>query len=177
MQNAFSANVLALVRRWRKYEPKILNLRQMIDYYIEHQKDVIRRRTKFELDKAEARAHILEGLQIAIDNLDEVIRIIRGSENEPEAKTNLMTRFGLSEKQAQAIVEMRLGRLTGLERLKLEEEARELAEKLLITEASWATKHWCLQLLRMNLTLLRKNMGTIAELKFNPILTILILRI
>ena len=100
----------------KKYEPRVINLRQAIDYYIRHQKEVITRRTKFELDKAEASAHILEGLKIAIDNLDEVIRIIRGSKTETLAKQGLMERFNLSEKQSQAIVDMRLGRLTGLER-------------------------------------------------------------
>ena len=131
MQETFSANMLALVpTEDRKFEPKILNLRQAIDYYIDHQKEVITRRTKFELDKAEARAHILEGLRIAIDHLDEVIRIIRSSKTEALAKEGLMERFGLSEKQSQAIVDMRLGRLTGLERERLENEYRELLEKI-----------------------------------------------
>lgn len=131
MQETFSANMLALVPTDdNKYDPVILNLRQIIDYYINHQKEVIVRRTKFELDKAEARAHILEGLRIAIDNLDEVIRIIRSSKTEALAKEGLIERFGLSEKQSQAIVDMRLGRLTGLEREKLENEYRELLEKI-----------------------------------------------
>ena len=114
----------------KHFEPRTLNLREVIDYYIEHQVNVIRRRTKFELDKAEARAHILEGLQVALDNLDEVIRIIRASKTEANAKEGLMERFGFSEKQAQAIVDMRLGRLTGLEREKLENELKELREKI-----------------------------------------------
>ncbi len=131
LQEAFNANMLALVQSDDgKYEPRVLNLRQVIDYYIEHQKDVIRRRTRFELEKAEARAHILEGLKKALDNLDEVISIIRGSQTEAEAKASLMERFGFSEKQAQAIVDMRLGRLTGLEREKLEDEYRKLLEKI-----------------------------------------------
>lgn len=131
MQESFSANMLALVpTEDKKYDPVILNLRQIIDHYINHQKEVIVRRTKFDLDKAEARAHILEGLRIAIDNLDEVIRIIRSSKTEALAKEGLMERFGLSEKQSQAIVDMRLGRLTGLEREKLENEYREVLERI-----------------------------------------------
>jgi len=131
MQETFSVNMLAIVpTEDKKYEPKVLNLRQAIDYYLDHQKSVITRRTKFELDKAEARAHILEGLKIALDNLDEVIRIIRSSKTEADAKLGLMEKFGLSERQAQAIVDMRLGRLTGLEREKLENEYRELLEKI-----------------------------------------------
>ncbi len=169
MQNAFSANVLALVPgEGGKYEPKILNLRQMIDYYIDHQKDVIRRRTKFELDKAEARAHIIEGLQIAIDNLDEVIKIIRGSENEPEAKTNLMTRFGLSEKQAQAIVEMRLGRLTGLERLKLEEEARELAERIAYYRSVLGDEALVLTIVKDELNVIKEKYGDERRTEIQP---------
>ena len=131
MQETFSVNMLALVQTEdKKFEPRILNLMQAVNHYINHQKDVIRRRTKFDLDKAEARAHILEGLKIALDNLDEVIRIIRGSKTEPIAKQGLLERFGLSDRQAQAIVDMRLGRLTGLEREKLENEYRELLEKI-----------------------------------------------
>ncbi|MDP4091936.1 MAG: DNA gyrase subunit A [Bacillota bacterium] len=131
LQEAFSVNMLAIVQTEdKKYEPKVINLRQAIDYYIAHQEDVIKRRTKFELDKAEARAHILEGLKIAIDHLDEVISIIRSSKTEPIAKEALCTRFGFSEKQSQAIVDMRLGRLTGLEREKLEAEYRDLLEKI-----------------------------------------------
>lgn len=131
LQDTFSVNMLALVQTENgKFEPKVINLRQAIDHYINHQRDVITRRTKFELEKAEARAHILEGLKIAIDNLDEVIRIIRSSKTEPLAKQGLMERFGFSEKQSQAIVDMRLGRLTGLEREKLENEYREVLEKI-----------------------------------------------
>lgn len=131
LQETFCVNMLAIVQTEdKKYEPKVINLRQAIDYYIKHQEEVIVRRTKFELDKAEARAHILEGLKIAIDNLDEVIRIIRTSKTEPVAKEALSERFGFSEKQAQAIVDMRLGRLTGLEREKLEAEYNELLKKI-----------------------------------------------
>ena len=131
LQETFSANMVAVVpTEDNLYEPRTLNLREILDYYIAHQEDVIRRRTKFELDKAEARAHILEGLKIALDHLDEVIKIIRGSKTETLAKEGLCERFGLSEKQAQAIVDMRLGRLTGLEREKLENEYKELIEKI-----------------------------------------------
>jgi DNA gyrase subunit A len=131
LQDSFNANMIALV--WTedgKYEPRVLNLRNIIDYYIAHQEDVVRRRTKFDLEKAEARAHILEGLKIAIDNLDEVINIIRSSRTEAIAKERLTERFGLSDKQTQAIVDMRLGRLTGLERDKLEEEYQKVMEQI-----------------------------------------------
>ncbi|MHB1484566.1 MAG: DNA gyrase subunit A [Saccharofermentanales bacterium] len=131
MQDAFNANMLALVPdELGRFEPKIITLLDALKHYIAHQKDVIRRRTIFELEKAEARKHIVEGLRIAIDNIDEVIRIIRSSKNEEAAKLNLSDRFGFSEKQAQHIVDMRLGRLTGLEREKLENEFNELVEKI-----------------------------------------------
>ena len=131
MQDAFNVNMLALVQtKEGKFEPKVLNLKECIYYYVKHQEEVIRRRTKYELEKAEARAHILEGLKIALDNLDEVINIVRSSRTEALAKERLSERFGLSEKQSQAIVDMRLGRLTGLEREKIEEEYNELLKKI-----------------------------------------------
>ncbi|WP_027628379.1 DNA gyrase subunit A [Ruminiclostridium cellobioparum] len=131
LQETFSVNMVAIVpTEDNLYEPRTLNLRQAIDYYIAHQEDVVRRRTKFELDKAEARAHILEGLKVALDHLDEVIKIIRNSKTEALAKEGLSERFSFSEKQSQAIVDMRLGRLTGLEREKLENEYNELLEKI-----------------------------------------------
>lgn len=131
LQDTFSVNMLALVQSPEgKFEPKVLNLKECIKYYLLHQEDVIRRRTRYDLEKAEARAHILEGLKIALDNLDEVINIIRSSRTEALAKERLMERFTFSEKQAQAIVDMRLGRLTGLEREKLEEEFNELQIKI-----------------------------------------------
>ena len=120
MQDTFGIIILALV----KGEPKILTLRECIDYYLEHRKEVVLRRTKFELDKAEARAHILEGLKIALDNIDEVIAIIRSSYDDP--KERLMKRFGLTDIQAQAILDMRLKTLSGLQREKIEEEYAEL---------------------------------------------------
>ena len=120
MQDTFGIIMLALVNG----EPKILTLRQCLDYYIDHRKSVVLRRTKFDLDKAEARAHILEGLKIALDNIDEVIAIIRAAYD--DAKERLMERFGLSEIQAQAILDMRLKTLSGLQREKIEEEYNEL---------------------------------------------------
>ncbi|WP_276356539.1 DNA gyrase subunit A [Cohnella caldifontis] len=126
MQSSFGINMLAIVNK----EPKVLNLRDMLHYYILHQVDVITRRTEFDLKKAEARAHILEGLRIALDNLDEVIALIRASRTTEEARDGLMNRFGLSFDQAQAILDMRLQRLTGLEREKIEQEYQELMQKI-----------------------------------------------
>jgi DNA gyrase subunit A len=131
LQDSFNANMLALVPdELGRFEPRIVNLLEALQYYLGHQKDVIRRRTKFELEKAEARRHIVEGLRIAIDHIDEVIAIIRGSKTEDQAKERLIERFGFSDRQAQHIVDMRLGRLTGLEREKLENEFRDLCEKI-----------------------------------------------
>ena len=131
LQDAFNANMLALVPdALGRFEPQVVNLRQSLQYYIDHQKDVTRRRVRFDLEKAEARRHIVEGLRIAIDHIDEVIAIIRSSRSEDQAKERLTERFGLSEKQAQHIVDMRLGRLTGLEREKLENEYKDLCEKI-----------------------------------------------
>ncbi|MGN0025491.1 MAG: DNA gyrase subunit A, partial [Clostridium sp.] len=126
MQDTFGVIMLALVNN----EPHVLNLKQVLSYYIEFQKEVVTRRTIFELNKAEARAHILEGLKIALDNIDEVISIIRSSKTSEIAKNTLIDRFGLSDKQAQAILEMRLRRLTGLERDKIEEEYDELMKQI-----------------------------------------------
>lgn len=131
LQDSFSVNMLALVQTDEgKFEPQVINIRQALEYYLKHQQEVITRRTRFELEKAEARAHILEGLRIAIDNLDEVIKIIRNSRTEAIAKQGLSDTFGLSDRQTQAIVDMRLGRLTGLERDKLEAEYNEIMEKI-----------------------------------------------
>ncbi|NLV87872.1 MAG: DNA gyrase subunit A [Tissierellia bacterium] len=126
LQTTFGIIMLALVNG----EPKILNLKKMLTHYIDHQKVVITRRTQFELAKAEERAHIIEGLKIALDNIDEVIRIIRSSKTEAIAKESLMNSFGLSDKQAQAILDMRLRRLTGLEREKLDEEYEALIKEI-----------------------------------------------
>lgn len=122
LQDTFGVIMLALVNN----QPKVLNLYEMLNYYLEHQKDVVTRRTRYDLNKAEERAHIVEGLLIALDNIDEVIRIIRGSADVATAKQQLMERFSLTEAQATAIVEMRLRALTGLERSKLEEEHKNL---------------------------------------------------
>ncbi len=126
MQDTFGVIMLALVDQ----EPKVLNLLEMLGYYLKHQEDVVTRRTKFDLDKAERRAHIVEGLLIALDNIDEVIKIIRGSKAVADAKLALMEKFGLTEIQAEEIVNMRLRALTGLEREKLENEFKELMAKI-----------------------------------------------
>ena len=122
LQETFAINMLALVNN----EPKILNLPQILDHYIAHQEQVIIRRTEFELEKAKARAHIFEGYKIALDNIDEIVQIMKTSPSIPASKQTLMERFGLSEIQAQAIVEMTLGKLTGMERSKIEEELARL---------------------------------------------------
>ncbi len=122
LQDTCSANFLAVVGQ----EPKVLNLAQILDYYIEHQKSVIRRRTEFDLEKAKARAHIFEGYKIALDNIDEIVEIMKTSPSIPVSKATLMERFGLTDIQSQAIVEMTLGRLTGMERQKIEDELARL---------------------------------------------------
>ncbi len=126
LQDTFSINMLALV----KNEPKVLNLKQMLELYLDHQKEVVTRRTQYDLDKAQARAHILEGLLKALDYIDEIISIIRASANVAEAKANLIARFEFTDAQAQAIVDMRLRALTGLERERLQNEYDELEEKI-----------------------------------------------
>jgi DNA gyrase subunit A len=136
MQTTFGINMLALADG----VPKTLSLKDMLRHYVAHQKEVIVRRTKFELDKAKKRAHILEGLLIAISNLDEVIRVIRSSEDTDAAKTGLIERFGLSEEQAQAIVDLRLRNLTALERHKIEEEHSDLLERIAYLESLLASE-------------------------------------
>ena len=131
LQDTFGVIMLALVNN----EPKVLNLCEMLNYYLMHQEDVVTRRTKYELNKARERAHILEGLLIALDNIDEVISIIRSSQNTQEAKDRLIERFGLTDVQAQAIVDMRLRALTGLEREKIESEYKELMARIAELEA------------------------------------------
>lgn len=131
MQDTFSANILALVKdEDNNYVPRILNLTEALQQFIDFRRDVITRRTAFDKERAEARKHIVEGLQLAIDHIDEVINIIRASASEAHAKQNLVERFVLSEKQAQHVVDMRLGRLSGLERDKLQAEADDLEEKI-----------------------------------------------
>ena len=136
LQDTFGVIMLALVNN----EPRVLNILQMLDYYLNHQKEVVTRRTKYDLNKAEERAHILQGLLIALDHIDEVIRIIRGSQNGNIAKERLIERFGLSEPQAQAIIDMRLRALTGLEREKIEAEFAELQAKIAEYKAIWRMK-------------------------------------
>jgi DNA gyrase subunit A len=148
LQTSFGINLLALVDG----QPKVLNLKQCLKYYLDHQVVVIRRRTEFELKKAEARAHILEGLRIALDNLDAVISLIRSSRTTDIAREGLMTQFNLSEKQAQAILDMRLQRLTGLEREKIEEEFQNLMQLIAELKAILADNEKVLEIIREELT-------------------------
>ncbi len=147
LQDTFGVIMLALVGN----EPKVLNLVDMLRYYLQHQEEVVTRRTKFDLKKARDRAHILEGLLIALDHIDEVIGIVRGSANTQEAKERLMERFALSDQQAQAIVDMRLRTLTGLEREKLESEYADLTEKIAELTAILADENKLLGVIREEL--------------------------
>ncbi|MFF2450605.1 DNA gyrase subunit A [Neobacillus sp. NPDC058068] len=147
LQTSFGINTLALVNG----HPKVLNLKQCLVHYLDHQKVVIRRRTEFELRKAEARAHILEGLRIALDNLDAVITLIRNSQTTDIAREGLMTQFNLSEKQAQAILDMRLQRLTGLEREKIEDEFQSLMKLIADLKAILADEEKILEIIREEL--------------------------
>lgn len=153
LQSTYSMIMLALVNG----EPKILKLHEIIDEYLKHQKIVITRRTKFDLAKAEARAHILEGLLIALDNIDEVIKVIRSSYN--DAKEKLMVRFGLSEIQAQAILDMRLARLQGLEREKIENEHNELMQKIAYYKSILADEHKLMGVIKEELTEIKQKYG------------------
>ncbi len=148
LMDSFGVIMLALVDG----EPKVLNLKELLHYYLEHQKDVVVRRTRFDLRKAEERLHIVEGLKIAIDHIDEVIRIIRQSRNVEAAKENLMARFALTEKQAQAIVDMRLGKLSGLEREKLEEEYNQLVERIAYLRSVLADEKLVLKIIKEEIT-------------------------
>ncbi|MGM9936500.1 MAG: DNA gyrase subunit A [Candidatus Ornithomonoglobus sp.] len=155
MQEAFGIIMIALVDK----VPKILNLKQMIDYYIAHQEDVIVRRTKFDLRKAQERAHLLEGYKIVIDNIDEVIRIIRASSSVEDAKKNLCERFGLDDIQATAIVRMQLGRLSGMEREKIEAEYEETLAKIAEYEAILADEAKVCAIIKNDLTELKNKYG------------------
>ncbi len=155
LEDTFGVNMLALVNN----EPKVLNILDMLKYYIKHQENVIKRRTQFDLTKAEERAHILEGLLIAIDNIDEVIKIIRGSENVNAAVSSLIERFGLTEIQARAIVDMRLRALTGLEREKLEAEYKALQETIAELKAILADKNKLLTVIRDEIALIAEKYG------------------
>ena len=152
LQDTFGITMLALVGN----QPKVMNLKEMLTYYLRHQEDVVTRRTRYDLNKAEERDHILQGLLIALDNIDEVVQIIRESANVQEAKNRLTERFGLDEVQSQAIVDMRLRALTGLEREKLENEHKDLLEKIAGLKAILADP-------KKLLTVIREEMNVIAE--------------
>ena len=156
LQVGFGANMLALVNG----TPRVLSLKEILHYYIEHQKDVVTRRTRYELAKAEEREHILEGYIIALDNIDEVIQIIRSSQTDKEAAGRLTERFGLSEKQTNAILEMRLRRLTGLEREKIEEELAELREKIAYYKRILSDENLLKQVIKDELLEIKKKYGT-----------------
>ena len=155
LEETFGVNMLALVNG----QPRTLTLKDMIHYFIEHQKDVIVRRTKFELKKAEAEAHIIEGLRIALDHIDEVIETIRSSTNESNARENLSIRFGLSEIQAQAIVDMRLKRLTGLEREKLENQYQELMNTIAYLKSVLASDSMVIGIIKTELEEIDRKFG------------------
>ena len=148
LQDTFGVIMLCLVSRGGRLEPKVLSLLDMLKYYLEHQEDVVTRRTRYDLNKAQERAHILEGLLKALDNIDEVIRIIRSSRNVQAAKEELINRFELTDVQAQAIVDMRLRALTGLEREKLEAEYAELMEKIRKLTAILSDRNLLLRVIR-----------------------------
>ena len=155
MQENFGANMLALVDG----KPRVLNLREMIYYYLEHQKDVVTRRTRFELNKAQARAHILEGLLKALDHIDEIVAIIRASKDTGTAKEALMLRFDFTDRQAQAILDMRLARLTGLERERLQEEYDELEVTIARLEAILADEGKLMDVIKTEITEIRDKFG------------------
>lgn len=155
MQDTFGVIMLALVDG----QPKVLNLLEMLTYYLKHQEDVVTRRTKYDLNKAQERSHILEGLLKALDDIDEVIRIIRASANTQEAKSNLMARFELSDAQAQAIVDMRLRALTGLERERLENEYKELMERIRVLNAILGDRKELLRVIRREIMAITEKYG------------------
>jgi DNA gyrase subunit A len=155
MEDTFGINMLALVNG----QPRTLTLKDMLYYFIEHQKDVIVRRTKFDLNKAEDEAHIVEGLRIALDHIDEVIETIRSSADEASARENLSVRFGLSKKQAQAIVDMRLKRLTGLEREKLENQYQDLMNTISYLKAVLASESMVNEIIKSELEEINRKFG------------------
>lgn len=155
LQDTFGVIMLALVNN----EPRVMNILDMLRYYLKHQEEVVTRRTKYELNKAEERAHILQGLLIALDNIDEVIKIIRGSKNVQIAKEELIKRFELSEAQAQAIVDMRLRALTGLEREKLEAEYAELMKKISELKAILADRKILLGVIKEEIIVIKEKYG------------------
>jgi DNA gyrase subunit A len=155
LQDTCSANFLAVVGQ----EPKVLNLAQILDYYIDHQKSVIRRRTEFDLEKAKARAHIFEGYKIALDNIDEIVQIMKSSESINASKLTLMDRFGLTDIQAQAIVEMTLGRLTGLERQKIEDELARLHALIEELEGILADERKIIEIIKEEMLEIKRKYG------------------
>jgi len=155
LQENFGANMLALVNG----KPRVLNLREMVYYYLEHQKEVVTRRTRYELDKANARAHILEGLLKALDHIDEIVAIIRASKDTATAKEALIMRFEFTEKQAQAILDMRLARLTGLERERLMEEYQELEKTIARLTAILADEHLLMDVIKTEISAIRDKFG------------------
>lgn len=160
LQDTFGVIMLALVKnKAGVLEPKVLNILQMLNYYLDHQKEVVTRRTRYDLNKAEERAHILEGLLIALDNIDEVIKIIRGSQNIQIAKAELMSRFQLSDAQSQAIVDMRLRALTGLEREKLENEYKELEARIAELKAILGDEKKLLAVIREEISIISAKYG------------------
>ena len=159
LQDTFGVNMLSLIPNHGSLEPKVLNLKEMLEYYLAHQEDVVIRRTKYDLNKARERAHILEGLLKALDNIDEVIRIIRASQNVQIAKQELIERFELTDVQAQAIVDMRLRALTGLEREKLEAEYADLMEKIRKYEAILADRNLLLRVIREEILAIAEKYG------------------
>ena len=162
LQDSFGVIMLALVEN----QPKVMNLKDVLTYYIRHQEEVVTRRTQYDLNKAEERDHILQGLLIALDNIDEVIRIIRGSANTQAAKEGLITRFGLTDVQAQAIVDMRLRALTGLEREKLEQEHAELLKKIEEYKAILADEKLLLGVIKTEINLIADKYGDDRRTKF-----------
>jgi DNA gyrase subunit A len=162
LQDSFGVIMLALVDN----QPKIMSLKEMLTHYIEHQEDVVTRRTQYDLNKAQERDHILQGLLIALDNIDEVIQIIRSSANTQEAKDRLIARFGLTDVQAQAIVDMRLRALTGLEREKLEQEHAELVKKIEEYKAILADKKLLLGVIRDEISVISEKYGDDRRTKF-----------
>ena len=159
LQDTFGVIMLCLVAVNGSLQPKVLTLPEMLKHYLAHQEDVVTRRTKYDLNKAQERAHILEGLLKALDNIDEVIRIIRGSRSVQVAKQELMDRFELTDVQAQAIVDMRLRALTGLEREKLEAEYAELMEKIRKLKAILADRNTLLRVIREEILAISEKYG------------------
>ena len=155
LQTSFGVNTLALVNG----EPKVLGLKEVLYHYLEHQKEVVTRRTKYELKRAEDRAHILEGLLIALDHIDEIIKLIRASQNDEEAKNGLMEKFDFSERQAQAILDMRLRRLTGLERDKIQAEHDELMKTIEYLKSILDDDNKLIQVIKEELTEIREKYG------------------